>query len=541
MKAIVVLQARTNSSRLPAKVLLPVAGMPLAVLAARRAASTGLEVIVATSLEESDDALAEVLDQYRIPCFRGDLDDVLGRFVAALQGRPDETIVVRLTADNPFPDGAFLDEMIADFTGRDVEYLCCNGQSSGLPYGMSAEITRLGHLREAAASSNDPFEREHVTPYVIARYGRAWFEHYFDSGYGHYRCTVDGFDDYLNVLKVFALVDDPLREPALGLVHRLDSGLYQPRVAAPAARLVVGTAQLGLDYGIGNTRGRPVSAEAAWMLKTAIGNGVVWLDTARAYGESEEVLGGALRQGWEQRVGIVTKLAPLADCPPDASREVCRAFVDASLFASCRALRRNRLDVVLLHRAVHLHQWAGAVWQRLCEQRAAGLIGQLGVSVQNPEELQATLAVDEVGFVQLPFNLLDHRWDEVLDQMVEVKRGRDLQVHVRSVFLQGLLLASDPKLWQRAHVAAQEAADILAWLEESARRTGRQDVVDLCLAYVRGLKWVDGVVVGMESLAQLERNLQLFDTPALNEEQRHIVLSCAPRVAEETLNPTLWQ
>jgi spore coat polysaccharide biosynthesis protein SpsF (cytidylyltransferase family) len=113
--ALVIIQARTNSSRLPGKVLLPIAGLPLVVLAARRAANAGANVIVATSDEPSDDVLAKVLADAGIQCFRGSLENTLDRMVGALAGYDDDILVFRLTADNVFPDGTLLKEMEEDF------------------------------------------------------------------------------------------------------------------------------------------------------------------------------------------------------------------------------------------------------------------------------------------------------------------------------------------------------------------------------------------------------------------------------------------
>ena len=109
MNSVAVLQARTNSSRLPGKVLLPIKGIPLAVLAAKRAANTGRNVIIATSLESSDDGLAALIQSNGLRCFRGSLKNTLDRFVSALSVYDDQDIVFRLTADNVFPDGALLD------------------------------------------------------------------------------------------------------------------------------------------------------------------------------------------------------------------------------------------------------------------------------------------------------------------------------------------------------------------------------------------------------------------------------------------------
>jgi len=178
MNATVVLQARTNSSRLPGKVLLPISGMPMVVLAARRAANTGRYVLVVTSEQSTDDTLCDELVRWEIPCFRGSLDDTLKRFVDALSNKSDNHIVVRLTGDNVFPDGKFIDEIIEAFLADGKEYICCIGEESGLPYGLAAEVTRLGCLRQAHLQTNSKFDREHVMPWVANNFGRNYFTAY---------------------------------------------------------------------------------------------------------------------------------------------------------------------------------------------------------------------------------------------------------------------------------------------------------------------------------------------------------------------------
>lgn len=222
MRGIAVLQARTNSSRLPGKVLLPINGVPIAVLAAKRAANTGRTVIVATSAAPSDDGLASCIQREGIRCFRGSLDDTLDRVVSTLSEFDDRTVVFRLTADNVFPDGTLLDEMEREFLEKDLDYLACNGEASGVPFGVSAEVTRLGHLREAARESALPYDREHVTPYVIRKFGRRTFAKYKALNKGHLRSTIDFLDDYLHVQKVFSDVADPVHVSALDLIDRLE-------------------------------------------------------------------------------------------------------------------------------------------------------------------------------------------------------------------------------------------------------------------------------------------------------------------------------
>jgi aryl-alcohol dehydrogenase-like predicted oxidoreductase/spore coat polysaccharide biosynthesis protein SpsF (cytidylyltransferase family) len=541
VNSVVVLQARTNSSRLPGKVLLPLNGVPLVVLAAKRAANTGREVIVATSDHGYDDGLARLLEHAGLPFFRGSLDNTLARVVGALARFKDDTIVFRLTADNVVPDGQLLDEIEADFLERGLDYLSCNGLPSGLPYGMSAEVTRLAHLREAAQLSTSTYDQEHVTPYVARKFGVTVFERHKALGLGALRCTIDCFDDYMTMQQVFAGVDDPVAAPSALLLQRLAAASYQPAtpLPLPVSRLVMGTVQLGTAYGIANTTGVPALAASKELLKTAICHGVAWLDTARAYGRSEQVIGALLKDGWQARVKVITKLSPLAECPPDAPRAVVRAFVDASVWQSCAMLGVQAIDVLMLHRAEHIDAWQGAAWERLREHRAAGLIGALGASVQSPQELLAVLDCADVAFIQMPFNLLDWRWDAAIARLEAVRRERALTVHVRSALLQGLLPSADPALWRRAHVP--DCAEVVGWLAEQATLCGRLNVADLCLNYVNALPWVDGIATGMESLAQLSENIALFTRAPLTAAELARIAASRPRLSESTLNPALWE
>lgn len=538
MNTVVVVQARTSSSRLPAKVMLPLGGMPLASLVAKRAGNSGLRVLVATSNQPDDDALAAMLADKGIECFRGSLDDVLGRFVAALAGCDDDDAVVRLTADNPLPDGHFIDEIVADFRARQVDYLVCNGPRSGLPYGLSVEVMRLGRLREADHNTNDPSDREHVTPYVIRVCGTAWFDRYISLGSGHFRSTVDSYDDYQSVLRVFEGESDPVNVPALELTARIKRAPYQPIESAAANKLVVGGAQLGVAYGITNSVGSPTPASVAAMLKCAIANGAPFIDTAFAYTGSEMAIGTALVGGWAERTRVVTKLAPLDDLAQNCEAVTVRARVDASVYSSCVRLRRTGLDVFLLHRASHLAAWDGAAWQRLRELREEGFIRDLGVSVQTPEELDYALQHEEASFVQLPYNLLDWRWDKTLDRLNDERARRSITVHVRSALLQGLLASQETIHWHRAHVP--DPSLVQQWLTEQARRYCRSSIVDLCLAFVRAQSWVDGVVVGMETLEQVRENIRHFVAPMLAPHELAAICGERPRLAAETLDPSCW-
>jgi aryl-alcohol dehydrogenase-like predicted oxidoreductase len=304
---------------------------------------------------------------------------------------------------------------------------------------------------------------------------------------------------------------------------------------ARPAELVLGSVQLGLAYGAANRTGMPSHGAALKLVHRAAEAGITKFDTARAYGDSENRLGEAL----EAHSGIrtVTKLSPLSDLSPDASREEVREAVDRSVWASLLALRRARLDCLLLHRASHMFDFRGAVWERLLEHLEDGTILSLGVSVQNPAETLSALDCLDVSHIQMPFNLLDWRWRKsgVIERIV---RRSNLTVHARSVFLQGLLASGDASVWPAIKgVNAPEILETLKWLAE---QFDRESAADLCLAYARGQNWIDGVVVGMETENQLDVNLRLSARPPLSADDCAEIECRVPRVPAQLLNPAEW-
>jgi aryl-alcohol dehydrogenase-like predicted oxidoreductase len=228
----------------------------------------------------------------------------------------------------------------------------------------------------------------------------------------------------------------------------------------------------------------------------------------------------------------------LSELAPDASRETIEAAVDASLDQSLTALRRTSLDCLLLHRASHITAHDGAIWERLKEHLASGVIASLGVSVQSPAEAHQALADINVTHLQLPFNILDWRWREA-GVIAALQADQAVTVHARSAFLQGVLTAGDPGFWPL--VPGVDASSLMAWLEDTARNFRRASVADLALAYVRGQNWVDGVVIGQETQDQLDDNLWLCTRPPLSAQDCALIESTAPRVPQKLLDPAQWK
>jgi spore coat polysaccharide biosynthesis protein SpsF len=193
----------------------------------------------------------------------------------------------------------------------------------------------------------------------------------------------------------------------------------------------------------------------------------------------------------------------------------------------------------MLHRVSHLWEWSGAAWARLREHKAAGRLRALGVSVQNPIELERTLGNSEVEFIQMPYNLLDSRWDDLIPMIRATKQQRPLMIHARSALLQGLLPSTTLEYWHKANV--EDPEPIMEWLRSQCSDAGMNRVADFCLRFVKSLDWVDGVVVGMETFNQLSENIRIFCGSDLPAEKVFNIQASRPALEENTLNPALWR
>ncbi len=166
MTTVAIIQARMRSTRLPGKVLMDLGGKPvLAWVAAAARAIPGVDdVVVATSTGADDDAVAAWGGKAGVGIFRGDEDDVLGRFAgAARQGRAD--LVVRVTADCPLLDPVEAGKVVAAVAGGDADY-ACNNDPPTYPDGLDCEAFTRAALDRAASDARRPSEREHVTLFI---------------------------------------------------------------------------------------------------------------------------------------------------------------------------------------------------------------------------------------------------------------------------------------------------------------------------------------------------------------------------------------
>jgi spore coat polysaccharide biosynthesis protein SpsF len=195
-----------SSTRLPGKVLMPLAGAPMILRQVERVARSAKidRLTVATSDDATDDPLARILEDAGVPCFRGSLDDVLGRYIGALDAFGPAQHLVRLTGDCPLADPQLIDAVVVRHLETGADYTANTWGRRTFPKGLDADVVKSAVLREAAAEATDPYDREHVLPFIYTRPQRFRLEGLSqDANEGEVRWTVDLPDDYQFVAAVY--------------------------------------------------------------------------------------------------------------------------------------------------------------------------------------------------------------------------------------------------------------------------------------------------------------------------------------------------
>jgi len=205
MSTLAIVQARMSSTRFPGKVLEDLQGAPMIIrqLERIRRATSLDQVVVATTTDPSDDPLVEILEQAHIQYMRGDLDNVLGRFIKVIDEFNPE-VVIRLTADCPLTSPQVIDEVVTSFLNSDVDYIS-NTMTPTYPDGLDVEVVRPDALRYVNATTQDQPEREHVTLGVYRRPEIFQIRNIVnDIDLSSLRWTVDTPEDFAFVKAVYA-------------------------------------------------------------------------------------------------------------------------------------------------------------------------------------------------------------------------------------------------------------------------------------------------------------------------------------------------
>lgn len=283
--------------------------------------------------------------------------------------------------------------------------------------------------------------------------------------------------------------------------------------------LAIGTAQFGLKYGIANKSGLISGAEQKKILNFSLKNNIDILDTAVLYGDSEQNLGNI----GVRRFKVVTKI-PKA---PSKERDISN-WVRTSVFSSMKKLKVDYLHAVLLHNPSDLLEKNGnQIYESLIELKKSGVIKKIGISSYSCDEINPLIEDFSFDIIQMPLNIIDRSL--VTSNLFDELKKRKIEIHVRSIFLQGILLLPKNKIpekfknwdhiWNRWH----------SWLN-----LNKLDPVHACLSFIKSIDGIDKVIVGVDSYNQIKKIVTYYDKDFLFQ------FPDISSTDKKLINPSLW-
>lgn len=276
----------------------------------------------------------------------------------------------------------------------------------------------------------------------------------------------------------------------------------------------LGTVQLGMDYGIANKGGQPCEEQSFEMLKAAIDNGITSLDTARAYGNSEEVLGKFFKS-YEGKLPFIT--TKVIDIEGESAAEVEKSVVSIAE-TSLEMLGLNKVNCIMLHRSMDLFekgQWIADAMAGLVKR---GYTDIVGASVYTADELEKMFEYDVYTATQIPMSIFDQRLINcgMTDKLAE----KNITVFVRSVFLQGLFFLDPDGMTDP--ILQEYAAPKVRLLRECAEHEG-MSIAELAISYMRDVRGVSSLVLGADTAEQVKANAAYFETKAISEKTSDVI------------------
>ena len=278
--------------------------------------------------------------------------------------------------------------------------------------------------------------------------------------------------------------------------------------------LSLGTVQLGMNYGIANNLGQPKEEESFDMLRSALEGGVSSIDTARVYGNSEEVIGHFFRQYDGELPFITTKVPKIEG---ETAAEVEKSVL-TSVETSLQTLGVDRVNCVMLHVTgdITAHgDYTAKALESLIKHNYTDLVG---ASVYLSNEVDEMLKSDVYTAIQVPMSIFDQRL--INAGAIDRLKKRGVTVFVRSVFLQGVFFL-DPDNIADPDLRA-ECADRIRLLRKYAEREN-MTVAELAIAFIRDLDGVSSVVLGSDTAEQVRQNIAYFNTPSISEETMALI------------------
>ncbi len=264
-------------------------------------------------------------------------------------------------------------------------------------------------------------------------------------------------------------------------------------------KLVLGTAQLGLDYGIANKSGKPEENKAFEIMKYAAENGINYFDTAYSYGNSETTIGKFLNtyETYKNKINIITKIPSLK------KEKLNEKNISNRFFESLNRLGQKSIYCYMVHDFNDIVDNCNVINKIFLKFKDEGLIKKIGVSIYDKSQINFLLKNYNFDLIQIPINIFDQRL-LMNDILVDLKK-RGIEIYARSVFLQGLIFLDKYNL-------PSKFKSIKKQLEKLNKISLKYNLSkeEIALLFVNTINEIDKIVIGVEKISQLQRNVKIL-------------------------------
>lgn len=286
-------------------------------------------------------------------------------------------------------------------------------------------------------------------------------------------------------------------------------------------KLCLGTVQFGLNYGIENKKIEKQEIEK--IFETALENNIIYLDTAQAYGDAEEIIGNFSKR---KEFKIISKLSSTS-LKNFRDIEELEKIIQNSL----ENLKVSKLDAILLHNTNDIKNIEFI--ENLSKLNKKGYFKNLGVSIYTPDEAEEILKNEKIKYIQVPYNILDTRLDKI--NFFKRAHKSDKVIFVRSAFLQGTLLKEHSRYPD--YLEELKVYDDL--LNEEVKKL-EVNKVSFLLNFLKLNKNIDYIVFGIEDYNQLLEIIKYYKNEELNNYDFYKLREKFKNIPEKILNPSLW-
>ncbi len=294
-------------------------------------------------------------------------------------------------------------------------------------------------------------------------------------------------------------------------------------------KLGIGTAQFGLDYGISNTSGKTSLKEVQSILKIATENGVDVLDTANFYGDSESAIGSCLHE--QNRFRIITKTPVLKENRYSSDDGI---IIKKAFYESLKRLKLSSVAGLLIQDAYNVLAEGGEfLYEGMLELKYKGLVEKIGFSVYNGEQIDKLLDLYDFELIQVPVNVLDQRL--IMGGELKKLKNKDIEIHARSIFLQGLLLMEPDNL----HSFFDPIKPVINKYKDFIISRGLTPV-EGAINFAASVPEIDYILAGVNNTEHLKTNLDGFKS-TLKDRIPLENFSMFSIEDSRYLNPKLWK